>query len=160
MHRLNTPHLETSHLETLWQQFATITKLAFTTHARKPSDWNGRGQGLVSVNQPHQHSIIFHESGIWQSNNGRQSRWTNIWQWSRHLSDNTIGIAHLRLGVDKPVHLLNLITYNGDIWQSTAPHRCGNDDYTATMTRHNGSITIQWHMQGPNKDAMTQYRYW
>ena len=149
-----------SHLDALWQGLIGFSKLAFSSQASKPSSWNGSGQGAISIEQPDEHSIVFRETGTWQSNNGLPGQWNNIWQWSRYPSKNTIGLTHLRFGIDKPVYLFELVAQDAHLWQASHPHSCGKDSYTASISLRKESITMRWSIQGPHKNATLHYRYW
>lgn len=142
-----------------WQRISHITALRFAAHSAKESGWNGHGNGSVSVVQPDTNTIIFTETGKWQTDSGQTLDFNNVFKWSRGESADAIRLEHLRYGPDNPVYLFDLTPQNEEIWQSITPHVCRDDLYSAIMILTEDQIELRWTIKGPNKDEDIQYWY-
>jgi len=122
------------------------------------------------MERPDSHTLIFRETGRWQPDRGRGSRFHNVFRWSR-LSPERIRLEHGRLGWEQPVFLFDLVPQSTQHWVSLAPHLCGRDTYTAIITlcpenepkNEPEDNPDDWHMAwqilGPQKQAHLHYTY-
>jgi hypothetical protein len=144
----------------IWQRLGDISALRFIARSAKQSGWNGSGEGTVSVAQPSADTVTFTETGQWQTDLGRRVNFSNVFRWSPGETRDVMRLEHLRFGPDKPVYLFDMDRYDDQIWQSTTPHVCGDDVYSAIMNVSVDQIELQWTIKGPKKDEDIRYLYW
>jgi len=142
-----------------WQRLSEISRLRFIARSANDSGWNGTGNGSVVVAKLDAGTITFSESGNWKSDTGQELNFNNVFRWSLDDSGGAIRLEHLRYGPKNPVYLFDLVPENENRWQSTAPHVCRDDFYSATMILMPNQIELQWAIKGPHKNENIHYWY-
>jgi len=116
------------------------------------------GAAAVFVSHPSQDTLYFHEKGEWILPEPRLA-FTNILRWSMDVASSEIALEHLRQGADRPVFLFKLRPAAPFVLQSVAPHRCGEDCYTAEFHWRGNEIEWVCSIAGPRKTIRLTYRY-
>ena len=142
-----------------WNRLAQITTLRFVARSAGKTRWSGFGYGSVVVACPKVNTIIFAETGTWQSDAGQQCDFNNTWRWSLHDSGTEIQLEHLRFGPNNPVYLFDLPPVNDHRWQSARPYLCRDDSYSAILILAAYQIQLRWIVKGPHKDEDISYWY-
>jgi hypothetical protein len=57
------------------------------------------------------------------------------------------------------VYLFDLAPAGQGVWQSVAPHACGEDCYAAELRVHDQRLTMRWSVTGPRKQEEIEYTY-
>ena len=146
-----------SSVNQMWARLSAVRSLQFESVSRTGIGWSGTGSGHVEVSSPAEGVLVFHESGSWTQNGGRELRFSNVYRWS--LGENSIALEHLRFGVDKPVWLLQLMPDEDGLWREDVPHPCRDDCYSATMRSAGEMVFLEWQVNGPKKDETISYSY-
>jgi hypothetical protein len=113
--------------------------------------WIRSGTGMIEVTHPTSHQLEWAESGSWQEANERPTSFRNRLRWRWDVAHETIRLHHLRLGDDRPVHLVDLVMTAPDHLSSVAPHHCAADRYLATLTLGDAILELCWEVHGPAK---------
>ncbi len=140
-----------------WARLGAIRSLRFESVSRTGIGWSGQGSGQVEVSSPAEAVLVFHESGSWTQNGGRELRFSNVYRWS--LGENSIALEHLRFGIDKPVWLFQLAPDKNGLWREDVPHPCRDDCYSATMRIVGDEILLEWQVRGPKRNETISYIY-
>jgi hypothetical protein len=141
----------------LWTCLEKIRSLRLIAHSHSATGWQGSGSGTVTVERA-ESLLICRETGTWQPQGGRPSRFRNTWRWSQPGS-GWVRLEHLRFGPQHPVHLLDLAPVGGGGWQSVSPHLCGEDCYSAHLQLEDTGLRMGWIITGPHKSEQIQYAY-
>ena|ERR1043166_4046652 len=142
----------------LWSHLRRVTTVKFTSQSQSATGWIGLGSGIVSVESPALNVLLFNESGTWQPNRGKETRFTNVFRWTQ-LGAESIRLEHLRFGPEKPVHLFDMGVQVDGTWIPNGPHVCSEDCYVAdVMLRENG-VSVRWSITGPKKKETIAYEY-
>ena len=141
-------------LESLWR----IGEVRFNARTAGATGWNGNGSGSVAVATPDSGVLVFHESGIWRPEAGREFRFRNVYRWSL-AEHQAVRLEHLRYGPERPVHLFDLTAESEAAWVSITPHQCRDDRYSARLQREDWGITLRWAIVGPRNHESIEYRY-
>jgi hypothetical protein len=129
-----------------------------TSRSESETGWSGLGVGVVGVEAPTVDVLIFTESGIWQPEHGRETRFSNVYRWSM-IDPQRVRLEHLRFGVERPVYLFDLGPASNDIWLPASPHLCREDCYSAKLRLHDTGVDMSWSINGPKKQECIDYEY-
>lgn len=104
--------------------------------------------------------LEWEEAGSWQESDERPTSFRNRLRWRWDVPHDTIRLHHLRLGPDRPVHLVDLVADGPDRLISAAPHLCAADRYLAELILGEGTFELRWQVNGPAKQysLSTHYR--
>lgn len=116
-----------------------------------------RGEGDVSVSIDPDGSILLSESGTWRDGAGPAVRFTNAYRW--RFEGHRIRLSHERRGSGAAVPLVDLVRCGPQRFESTEPHVCGEDRYTATVRLAERDIVVRWRVSGPRKTQLIRGRY-
>ena len=141
----------------LWKLLSQIKTLKLDAVSVEP-DWSGQAEGRVSLSTVNRHTLIFSESGEWNFTEKPRIKFFNIYRW-RMRSEETLELAHLRHGMDSPVHLLDFKKTDADKWYSEKPHVCVEDLYSAVLSVKENSIFLKWTIDGPAKKQTVECLY-
>jgi hypothetical protein len=141
-------------LELLWERLSRVRALSFVGRG---AAWNGKGIGSVIAETTSVGAITFSESGFWTPEMGRETRFHNVFRWSK--VGDTLRLEHLRFGEENPVFLFNLAAAGEREWRSVSPHLCSEDCYAAVMQVLDEQIILQWQVTGPRKQEAIDYIY-
>jgi hypothetical protein len=119
-----------------------------------------RGHGTVKVSTPDCQTVIFEEQGVWTSSRNSNLSFRNVYRWYFEPESVSLGLAHLRHGWDRPVHLVDFIASAEGKWQSAAPHVCGADFYTAQVKYLDNELKLSWRIKGPTKRQQVDFSYY
>lgn len=144
-------------LSELWSSLSQVKKLNLNALSLQPA-WSGEAEGLVDVSNVGDDVLIFSESGEWNSGNKPVIKFFNIYRW-RFVSDAILELAHLRNGMDSPVHLLDFKKAGDSEWHSKKPHLCREDIYNAVLLVEKDSILLNWTVEGPEKKQTVKCLY-
>lgn len=136
-------------LTDIWQLLSQVKTLTLNAASIEP-EWNGIAEGKVNVSKINDDTLVFSESGEWDSEVKPRIRFFNIYRW-RFISDEILELSHLRNGMDSPVHLLNFKISDDWQWHSEKPHLCREDVYAAVLSVEEDSILLNWTIEGPAK---------
>lgn len=136
-----------------------IRRVRFVACASLPPDWNGIGTGTVdaAVDESGDGSVVFTESGTWRPTAGSETKFGNIFAWSREA--DRVRLAHLRFGPKRPVHLVDLAPRADGSWACVAAHPCGADTYVAELRPTERGLALVWEIRGPAKHVRLEYAY-
>ena len=143
-------------LQTFFHTLGRVHAVQSESRSLLSTGWNGSGSGKVSTARHDKKTLVFTEQGSWQSANGNNFNFSNIYKWT--LEKNFISIAHLRQGPNHPVFLVELIP-DGNILRSSIPHICKRDSYSAMLTMASTSLRLVWKVAGPSKNEHMEYLY-
>lgn len=146
---------------TIWDLLGRVQtfKLSATTLDQSSFFHNATASGSVAVSRPRDGGIRFHETGSWRSRERQTVDFRNTYHWSLSIPESVIRLTHLRYGPDKPVHLVDLVSRDADRMQSFQPHRCGADQYSATLGPAGDRILLSWTIVGPSKNDTLECWY-
>ena len=144
-----------------WERLAIIRELWFEARplSATASGWSGRGEGTVEVERIDPGTLIFHERGVWKPDVGREMPFRNVFRWTVAPEGDHLRLEHLRFGVESPVFLFDLVPVAVGVLESSGPHACGRDRYSARMVYDQEAIRVNWTITGPKKDESLAYRY-
>ena len=148
---------ETTPPHQLWDLLRQVRSLSFVAHSQANTGWNGRGVGTVDVREAGDGVVIWHEQGTWRGDDGRESRFGNVYRWK--LAGDLLRLEHLRQGEANPVHLLDLAQAGEREWRPVCPHQCRDDRYSAVLVVHDDRILLRWEVTGPRKRESIEYVY-
>ena len=143
----------------IWDRLSSVTCLQFTATSESSTGWNGRGRGLIQVDHPDEHVLLFSESGHWTPEGSGEIAFRNVFRWTRDPETPSIRLEHLRFGPDNPVFLFDLQPTTPSFWNTVTPHLCGNDTYDAVLHITSDALVMHWIIQGPAKNESLVYRY-
>ncbi len=148
-------------VQKIWTRLRVVQELTFEARSQATADtgWNGSGQGMVRIAEVEPRVILFHERGEWTSERGRQSSFTNVFRWTADPDGRRIRLEHLRFGQDHPVYLFDLVVVDEGVLESSEPHVCREDLYTARMKFDEQAIRLRWTIDGPKKSETISYAY-
>ena len=158
---MTSPPSEHRHREpsgALWCALSLVERLEFVAGSALSTGWNGRGVGTVQVEDSGSGVLIFNERGVWRPEGGGESRFRNVFRWTR-LGLTSIRLEHLRFGPERPVPLFDLIPGESGEWRSERPHLCGPDRYDAELWERDWGIEMVWSITGPRKAERIEYHY-
>ena len=141
-------------IDRVWAMLFKVTKYRLDSQFDCGGQ-NGVVTGAVKVIASDK-TIVFNERGLWSSGMAA----TNSYRWLR-TDNRQLQLEHLRLGPDKPVHLVTLAQLGGnDQLETILPHVCGPDNYTATLSLSENALRLEWLINGVNKKGklITTYR--
>lgn len=146
-------------MDRIWQRLLRVRSVRFDARSALATGWNGVGTGEVRVSTPAPGQIIFHESGTWQAKGVPTSatRFSNVFRWS--AMDGTLRLEHLRMGLEHPVMLFDMVATPEGQWQVLAPHQCGKDCYQALLSFEEEKLLMSWTIHGPRKRETIVYTY-
>ncbi|MEE3234282.1 MAG: DUF6314 family protein [Candidatus Latescibacterota bacterium] len=147
---------ENRSLQTFFHNLAHVHTVQSESKSLLKTGWNGKGSGKVSTAWHDKQTLVFTEQGSWQSANGNNFNFSNIYRWT--LEKNSISVAHLRQGPNHPVFLVELIP-DGNILRSKDPHICKRDKYSAMLTMAHTNLSLVWNVVGPSKNEHMVYLY-
>ncbi|QDT40038.1 hypothetical protein Pan241w_00910 [Gimesia alba] len=147
-------------LPTLWNRLAAVTSLTFTAQSfDSGSGWNGTGKGTVEIEHSTPESMLFHESGLWTQQAGKELHFTNVYRWSAYPDQKRLRLEHLRFGTMHPVYLFELQQITATRWESVEPHVCREDLYSANLSLENALLSLDWTVKGATKNERISYVY-
>ncbi|MGA7614017.1 MAG: DUF6314 family protein [Thermoanaerobaculia bacterium] len=136
------------------ERLRRVGELRVSARATGVSGWSGEGSGSVTVESPSAEAVVFLEEGKWLTGVG----FRNVYRWSL-TSSRGVRLEHLRLGPDRPVHLVDFAPESESLWNSVDPHRCGDDSYSARLELREDSVALSWSIAGPRKEQTIDLRY-
>lgn len=144
-----------------WEKLCKVTRFTRLARSRTKEEkgWNGKGRGEVVVTKTSDTTLLFHERGAWQVNQGEDISFSNIFRWTIDRNAGVISLEHLRHGVDQPVFLFHLTPTSNRILASVDSHLCAEDVYLATAPWDRYSIRLNWRVIGPKKNDEMEYCY-
>lgn len=144
-----------------WEKLMGITQLTFhaKTHAKEENGWNGKGQGEVIIKKESTHILIFNEKGTWQSKQGAEVSFSNIFRWTLDRQAGVISLEHLRRGPDHPVFLFHLAPSGKHSLSPIDSHLCEGDTYLGQIHFNRHSLRLSWRVIGPQKNEEMDYYY-
>jgi hypothetical protein len=141
-----------------WSQLKSVEQLQ--THAKSSTDTHGKqGRAEVKVVEESPSVIYFHESGVWQVENGREIQFSNTLRWTLDLGSGTISLEHLRHGAGKPVFLFHLKPKKEMLLSSIDSHLCGSDAYFGQVQVGPNFLQLSWKILGPKKNDRIESLY-
>jgi hypothetical protein len=145
----------------IWDRLAAVRKLTFQSKSNSVtrSGWDGEGSGEVKIEQSGPSMLVFHEKGTWKTSEGRQIPFSNIFRWTLDEAGTTIRLEHLRFGPSRPVLLFDLVPATERSLESSCPHVCSEDCYSARMEVDPSVIHLDWKVAGPKTDEAISYCY-
>lgn len=147
-------------VHSLWHRLTKLTSLTFTAESEKSnSGWSGVGQGSVCIKMIDDDTLLFHEDGDWSQSGGKTMRFTNVFRWTKIVSNGSVRLEHLRFGPDRPVYLFDLKSTAAQLWSACDGHVCRNDVYTATLEVQAKSLDLHWTVSGPTMHESIHYIY-
>ena len=84
---------------------------------------------------------------------------TNVFRWTAAPDGGSIRLEHLRFGAGIPVFLLDLVPIVEGVLESSEPHVCREDRYSARMDDHRRAIRLGWTIRVPKKNETISYLY-
>ena len=105
------------------------------------------------------HCLIFHEQGVWTSEEGKEFDFKNSYRWTWNLGKSLISLEHLRHGPENPVFLFDLTPVSETHFETVHPYLCKNDTYLAALILTSEAIEFKWRILGPNKNEEIHYLY-
>lgn len=143
-------------IQRLWGLLPQIGAFAFeaSNGAGSATDWNGRGEGEVSVTD-HQGGWLFAERGLYTTPHGRELAMHNSFWWQR--VEGGVSLSHLRH--EAPVLLFELQPQPDGRWLTAEAHLCGQDHYSAELTPTGSGFLLSWEIRGPRKNERLEYSY-
>lgn len=146
-------------IELLWERLTTVDSLVFISSslANQATGWNGKAAGHVEAFLTSADSLIFKESGSWQTPHGKRFDFSNTYRWTRQ--GDRIRLEHLRFGSERPVYLFDLVPDGLRSLISHSPHVCSEDLYTASLTLSDNEIELNWTVTGPKLNERIEYFY-
>jgi len=131
----------------------------FSIRAVSGDSTSFRGHGTVKISKPDSRTVIFEEHGVWRSHQELKHAFHNVYRWTFYSETERFGLAHLRYGWDRAVHLVDFVAVAVDAWHSATPHNCGADVYSARMHYSGCELKLSWRIQGPTKRQQLDYIY-
>lgn len=152
---------QTQVLLAFWKKLSAITQLTF--HAKSKSQeengWNGSGKGEVIVIKEGDNILVFHEKGTWQSQQGGEVTFSNVFRWSLDRTLGVVSLEHLRRGPDHPVFLFHLAPSGKQRLSSVDSHLCGGDSYFGQIFFDPSTLRLSWRVIGSKKNEEIDYFY-
>lgn len=148
-------------LWTFWEKLRCVTSLTFhaKTKSKGESGWNGNGKGEIVMHTEGANTLIFHEKGNWQTKEGAEVNFSNIFRWTLDQSKGVISLEHLRYGPDRPVFLFYLAPNGKNTLASVDSHLCEGDAYFGQIRFDLYSVRLNWRVIGPKKNEEIDYFY-
>ncbi|KAF3361793.1 Uncharacterized protein PHSC3_001683 [Chlamydiales bacterium STE3] len=143
---------ELHQLSVCWGKLANVTKLIFHAKSKEKLGWNRKGNGEVIVNKEKRNALVFNEKGVWQSKEGIDISFSNVFRWTLDRTAGVISLEHLRRGGDNPVFLVHLASSGKHSLTSVDSHRCAEDAYFGKIHFDRSSLRLQWKVIGPKKN--------
>ena len=143
----------------IYKQLQKITEVNFSARSGINGS-QGKGKGSVVVSYENDQTVIFHEEGLWRSDQGQEFRFSNVFRWTYSRIDGMIALEHLRLGVENPVFLFHLIPSGPNLLESHHPHLCGKDTYFGQLRYDKRFLELSWRILGPQKNEEIKYCYY
>lgn len=152
---------KTKVLLAFWEKLRNVNRLTFhaKTLSKDEKGWNGKGQGEVIINREKANTLIFNEKGIWQSKQGGEVSFSNIFRWTLDRNAGVISLEHLRRGPDHPVFLFHLVPNGPHSLSSVDYHLCGGDAYFGQIRFDTHNLRVNWRVIGPKKNEEIDYYY-
>jgi hypothetical protein len=144
-----------------WERLAGVRQLSFNarTKSKEEGGWNGKGKGEVIVTKEGEGVLIFAEKGSWQSKEGKETQFSNVFRWTLDLSAGMISLEHLRRGANHPVFLFHLAPSSNHALSSMDSHLCGGDSYFGQIFSDRHTLRLNWRVIGPKKNEEIDYYY-
>jgi hypothetical protein len=148
-------------LSCLWKSLQRMTHLSFSAKSNmpSPSGWNGTGKAEVQSSKTSPNCLVFQETGVWTSDQGKQYDFKNSYRWTKDPRRQVIALEHLRHGRDHPVFLFELTPVSPSRFETTQPFLCRNDTYFAELNSLPTGIEFHWRILGPKKNEQIHYIY-
>jgi len=152
---------KTQVLLTFWEKLLTVSQLSFSanTKSKEALGWIGKGKGEVLVTKEGSNRLIFTEKGTWQSKQGGEVSFSNVFRWTLDRTAGVISLEHLRRGPDHPVFLFHLIPSGKYALSSVDSHLCEGDAYFGQIYFDRYSLRLNWRVIGPKKNEEIDYYY-
>jgi len=126
---------------------------------KKGSAFSQSGRGMGQVNKEiHTDTVVYYESGRWGVETGKLIKYKSINEWELKNNFN-IGLAHPRYEKSSPIALVELAPASGHRWESKTPYLCDNDQYTADLVITGDMFSLQWRIEGPEKNQQILTHY-
>jgi len=139
-----------------------ICTLEIEAHCAGQIGWNGHGRGQVEARRETAADIVFTETGRFEPNPGAtRLSFFNTLRWT--VGADRIALSHLRGGHAAATRLVELRRSPNQNERvdlcSIAPHVCGVDRYTASLTVVERGFDLIWRVTGPRKHVRLVHRY-
>jgi hypothetical protein len=148
----------------LWERLNRLTRFSFKVNPSNSSliGWQGEGSGLIKRRSEHSQMtpgalLETIERGEYAIAPQCKLTMHNHYLWQ--FEGDHIRLTHLRFGWDKPVFLFDIIENKAGEIVTRQSHQCAADNYNALFTLLPEGISVQWHIQGPNKCEVLDYVY-
>jgi len=143
-----------------WDKLMKVSQLHFQakTQAQEATGWNGQGSGEVIVTKEGK-VITFQEKGKWQSPQGGDVSFSNVFRWTLDRYAGVIALEHLRRGPDHPVFLFHLVPHSSHSLISVDSHLCEGDTYFGQVQFDAHALKLHWRVIGPKKNENIDYYY-
>lgn len=152
---------KTQILLSFWEKLSKVTDVNF--HARSKSKeekgWNGKGRGEVIITKEGLTTLIFNEKGTWQTKQGNEVNFSNIFRWTLDRNAGVISLEHLRRGPDHPVFLFHLSPSGKHSMSSVDSHLCEGDTYFGQIHLNQHNLRLNWRVIGAKKNEEIDYLY-
>lgn len=136
-----------------------VKNLQYSATSNSNSGWNAKGSGQVAIEIINPQVVIIKESGFSQLEGGAKLKFSNVYRWTS-LGNSRTSLEHLRLGLENPLHLFNLVQITEKNWKSEEPHLCGMDIYSAMLELvDSDTLKLDWEVFGQFKDERICYVY-
>lgn len=144
-----------------WDRLRAIRSLSFEAQSRSTTTtgWTGIGAGSVRVEEVAASTILFHESGSWKQQSGPEITFTNVFRWTAESAGRSIRLEHLRFGPEQPVYLFDLVPGREGAMESSDPHVCREDLYSARLVCEPEIVRLNWTVTGPKMNDRIAYVY-
>lgn len=102
--------------------------------------------------------VTWRERGRWTIGPLSGTRFCSAYAW-RRTDAGVLSIAHLRLGPDHPVELVDLTESPDGCWRSADPHLCAEDRYSAEVRLVGRKVEVKWTVSGPTTGYLLTATY-
>ncbi|MBS3904012.1 MAG: winged helix-turn-helix transcriptional regulator [Simkania sp.] len=144
-----------------WEKLSHVKQLSFRSKTRSKEDigWNGTGKGEVTVTKGGETILLFQEKGLWHSEGGHETNFSNLFRWTLDRNTELISLEHLRRGVNHPVFLFYLSPTSHHTLSSVDSHLCEGDSYLGKIFCDPFCLRLSWRVIGPKKNEEIDYYY-
>lgn len=139
-------------LKEIWEKLKSIRYVFFSAKTKNQAGANIKGKGDVKVLMEEEGTIIFKEQGRWRNQQGKECDFSNSYRWKWNREAQAISLEHLRMGLERPVFLLDLIPTSENELESLHSHLCQEDTYVGRILCDPDFIQLSWRVFGPKKN--------
>ena len=160
-----TPPPTAAAIERLWSRLRGTRFVTVEVDGGADGRRGGGSEGLEGVAEGEvewvnvkPNEVTWRERGRWVSGQLSGTRFSTAYAWRRNDA-GVLSIAHLRLGPDHPVELVDLTESPDGCWRSASPHLCAEDRYSAEVRLEGRVVMVKWTVTGPTTDYTLRARY-